>query len=40
MTRTPRPDTLKAELQHYRWLKEKLLEAHGDLDQETLVVSA
>jgi hypothetical protein len=36
MTRSPRPDTLKAELVRYRWLKEKLLEAHGDLDQETL----
>ncbi len=36
MTRFPRPDTVKAELVRYRWLKEKLLEAHGDLDQETL----
>ncbi|MCZ6863804.1 MAG: hypothetical protein O7I42_26730, partial [Alphaproteobacteria bacterium] len=36
MTRFPRPDTVKAELARYRWLKEKLLEAHGDLDQETL----
>ena len=36
MTRFPRPDTVKAELARYQWLKEKLLEAHGDLDQETL----
>lgn len=36
MTRSPQPETLKAELARYQWLKEKLLEAHEDLDQETL----
>ena len=36
MTRSPRPDTLKAELAPYQWLKVKLLEDYDDLDQETL----
>ena len=36
MTRSPRPDVLKAELAHYQWLKVKLLEDYDDLDQETL----
>jgi hypothetical protein len=36
MTRSPRPDTLQAELAHYQWLKAKLLEDYDDLDRETL----